>query len=186
MTTNPYAPPMEIGPIHVDSETFESNLAGRFTRLVATLVDGLLQIAITLPIQFATGYFARAQTQSVGVVEQLLEVVLSIVVMLGLNGYLLASRGQSIGKLLTKIQIVDAKSGTLLPFANVFVYRYFWSLPVAIIFIFIPGTTDDQILNIIVLLGILLIFGAERRCLHDYIAGSRVVLYRPERNRSVR
>ena len=184
MTTNPYAPAAEAGYIQVDSGSVESNPAGRFTRFAAALADGLILMAVILPFQLSTGYFVRLRSQSVGVVEQILVSLLGLGVMLLLNGYLLATRGQTIGKLLTKIQIVDAQSGTLLPFLKVYVYRYLWALPLTFLVILIPGTIDDQVLNIVLLLGILLIFGSERRCLHDYIAGSRVVTYRPERNRS--
>jgi uncharacterized RDD family membrane protein YckC len=103
--------------------------------------------------------------------------------MLALNGHLLATRGQTVGKLLTKIQIVDAQSGGLLPFLRVYVYRYLWMLPLVFVVALIPGTVDDGLVNVVAIIDALFIFGAARRCLHDYIAGSKVVLYQAHRQR---
>ena len=39
----------------------------------------------------------------------------------------------------------------------------------------IPGQADDILINLVSLVDALFIFGKQRRCLHDYIAGSKVV-----------
>lgn len=148
------------------------------------MVDGILMMAIIMPVMFATGYLARTQTQEVGVLEQIAMSFLGMAVMLALNGYLLVTRGQSIGKLLTKIQIVDARNGELLTFLRVYVYRYLWMLPIVLVVAFIPGSIDDLLVNLVSLVDALMIFGADRRCLHDYIAGSKVVLYQANRQRA--
>lgn len=182
MSDNPYAPPLAS---RTDALAVSENdeLAGRFTRFAAAMVDGVLIMGITMPVMFATGFFARTQAQQVGSVEQIGMSLFSMAVMLALNGYLLATRGQTIGKLLTKIQIVEAQSGGLLPFLRVYVYRYLWMFPLVFFVAFIPGTVDDGLLNLIALIDALFIFGAARRCLHDYIAGSKVVLYQAHRQR---
>ena len=102
-------------------------------------------------------------------------------VMLALNGYLLFTRGQSIGKMITGIQIVDFKSGDLLPFLRLYVYRYLWMLPLIVFVMLIPAAVGDLLFNVVVLVNVLIIFGAESRCFHDYIAGTKVVLYRAGR-----
>lgn len=56
-------------------------------------------------------------------------------------------------------------------------------LPLLVVVMLIPGAIDDLLVNIVVLIDALMIFGAERRCLHDYIAGSKVVLYRENRQK---
>ena len=140
-------------------------------------------ISILGPIQYATGFFQRATAQNVSVLEQLGMGLLGLLTVLALNGYLLFHRGQTIGKWITKIQIVDFESGKLLPFLRVYVYRYLWMLPLSIIVMFIPGTVDDFLLNLVCLVGVLLIFRDSRRCLHDEIAGSKVVLYQEGRLR---
>lgn len=183
MSNNPYVAPSTVTEAEVITDPSVEELAGRFTRFAAAMVDGFLLMAIVIPIQYATGFFQRSLSQQVGVFEQLAMSLLGMAVMLVLNGYLWATRGQSIGKMLTGIQIVDFESGHLLPFVKVYVYRYLWSLPLFIAVIFIPTTVDDMLVNLIVLIDVLLIFGTYRRCLHDYIAGSKVVLYRANRVR---
>ncbi len=182
MSNNPYAPPVMV---HMrESEAAISGgdvLAGRFTRLAAAMVDSVLMMAIILPIQYLTGSFARTMSQQTGWLEQVGMSLFGFLVMLALNGYLLLNRGQTIGKMLTGIQIVGVQSGALLPFLRVFVYRYMWLVPLTVIVIFIPGAYDDQLVSLVALIDALLIFGSDRRCLHDYIAGSRVVLYRADR-----
>jgi len=181
MSDNPYAPPSTIGCIDTPAVHANDELAGRFTRFASAMVDGILLMAITMPVMFATGFVARTQAQQVGFLEQIAMSLLGIGVMLAMNGYLLATRGQSIGKILTKIQIVDAQSGGLLPFHRVYVYRYLWMLPLVFVVALIPGTVDDILVNVVAIVDVLFIFGGARRCLHDYIAGSKVVLYQANR-----
>ncbi|MBU6238636.1 MAG: RDD family protein [Planctomycetes bacterium] len=184
MSDNPYASPLTGGGADALAVSENDELAGRFTRFAAAMVDGILMNGITMPVMFATGFFARTQAQQVGFVEQIAMSLFCMAVMLALNGYLLATRGQTIGKLLTKIQIVDAQSGGLLPFLRVCVYRYLWMFPLVFVVALIPGTVDDGLVNVVALIDALFIFGAARRCLHDYIAGSRVVLYKANRQRA--
>jgi uncharacterized RDD family membrane protein YckC len=184
MSDNPYAPPETGGVSEVVTDPRGDELAGRFTRLAAAIVDGILLLVILVPVQFASGYFQRAMAQQQGPLEQILMSLLGFVTMLVLNGYLLATRGQTIGKVLTKIQIVDVESGKLLSFLHVYVYRYMWTIPVFIVVMLIPGTTDDLVFNVVVFIDALMIFGSARRCFHDYIAGSKVVLYREGRQRA--
>lgn len=182
---NPYASPAEIieASAAVVTDSTGTILAGRMTRLGAAILDGILMVAVLLPIQFATGYIQRAQSQQSGLIEQFAMSVLGLAVMLALNGYLLATRGQTIGKIAAGIQIVDFETGRLLPFVRVFVYRYLWSLPLAAAEIIIPGAVDNLLLNFVTLIDTLMIFGESRRCLHDLIAGSKVVIYEPNRQK---
>lgn len=181
MSTNPYAPPTSTTSFDVAANPANDELARRFTRFASALVDGFLVMAVLGPLAFATGFFARTQAQQVGLPEQILMSLAGMAVMLLLNGYLLATRGQTIGKVLTKIQIVDAQSGKLLPFHRVFIFRYLWITPFSLGVILIPGPFDDLLVNALSLIDALFIFGAARRCLHDYIAGSKVVLFKPDR-----
>jgi len=181
MSDNPYAAPASDSEPSAFIDPENEPLAGRFTRLVASIIDGILMIVILVPLQFGTGYFQRAAAQEVGILEQIAMSLSGMAVMLLLNGYLLAKRGQTIGKVLFGIQIVDFSTGQLMPFIRVYGYRYLWMLPLVVIVILIPGTMDDLAINGLVLIDVLLIFGTLRRCLHDYIAGSKVVLYRENR-----
>ncbi len=157
-------------------------LASRSARFVASLLDGFLYLGILLPTQYLTGFLDLELSGEASLLDEFLMVWLATGLTLVLNGYLLAARGQTIGKLITKIQIVDARSGQLLPFLRVYVYRYLWILPLELANIFIPGELDDLLVGFLGLMEVMTIFGHERRCLHDYIAGSKVVHFRPNRS----
>jgi uncharacterized RDD family membrane protein YckC len=81
------------------------------------------------------------------------------------NGYVLYTRGQTIGKVLMRTRIVDL-NGNIPQFGRVFFLRYL-----------IPGFAMQIpcIGSIFGLIDCLFIFGAERRCVHDYIAGTKVI-----------
>ena len=183
MSTNPYTPPSTISEPQFSGDSTDEPLAGRFTRFAAAMVDGILILIIVLAVQFLTGFVQRTAMQQASILEQMVMSLLGIAVMLLLNGYLLVSRGQTIGKMLTNIQIVDFDTGKLLPFVRVYVYRYLWTLPFFLTAVLIPGTRDDALINLVVLIDALFIFSELRRCLHDRIAGSKVVLYRAGRER---
>lgn len=180
MSQNPYQTPVEEPQIITPASPDE--LAGRFTRFASAFVDGLLLMAVLAPIQYATGITARIREGTASTLEGLSMNLLSVVLFLVFHGMILFSRGQTIGKLLTKIQIVDAKTGLIPPPIHVYVLRYLWTLPVIIICTIIPGRIDDMILAPIVLIDCFLIFTPDRRCLHDLIAGTKVVLYREGRS----
>ena len=184
MSVNPYS----VSPADIDNRLYESGqedqLAGRFTRFAAVLADGFFLGIITVPVQIATGYVARSAKGQTSWLESLAMSLFGLGAFLLLNGYLLAKRGQTIGKMLTKIQIVSAEDGGLLSFLRVYAYRYLWLLPLLIVVLLIPGDRDNLLVSVAVLVDSVLIFGSERRCLHDRIAGSKVVKYVPGRERS--
>ena len=88
------------------------------------------------------------------------------VLYLALHGYLLATRGQSLGKMAVQIKIVDYDTGQLLPFGKLVGFRL---APVWIV------SQIPIIGGVLGLIDILFIFGEERRCVHDLIAGTKVV-----------
>jgi len=183
--SNPYAaPPTSVGsllPEYPEPETAE--LASRFVRLLAAITDGILVIGIQIPILlFATDYIQRMQFGELSPLERLRLSLIGMVVWLALHGYLLITRGQTIGKLIFKIQIADYHDNRLLPFLRVYVYRNFWLTPIVVLSLFLPDGFR-LVLNLIVTLDMLMIFTDERRCLHDYFAGSKVVKYVPTRSK---
>jgi len=180
---NPYASPSFQAAAAGAPSSFQGTLADRGTRLAASLIDGILMMGIVFPIYFLTGFWERAIKQQVGTLEMLGMSLMGAIIMLALNGYLLYTRGQTIGKLVLKIQIVDQASDKLLPFLRVYVFRYLWMLPFTIITILIPGLVDDQLVSLVGFIDAAFIFGAARLCLHDRIAGSKVVLFQPNRPR---
>jgi uncharacterized RDD family membrane protein YckC len=182
LVENPYAAPAITDRMDYSFDTGSDELASRSTRFVASIVDGFLLMGILLPTQYLTGYLDDVLSEEASLLDEFAMALMATGLMLILNGYLLAARGQTIGKLITNIQIVDSRSGNLLPFLRVYVYRYLWILPLELTTIFIPGEMDDFLVAFLSIMEVMMIFGAERRCLHDYIAGSKVVHFRPSRS----
>lgn len=116
---------------------------------------------------------ASSSTQAVQLQEQLLTLIpnnawffmcLYIVIMLVVQGFLIAKSGQSLGKRITGIKIVDADSGEKAPLVRAFFLR-------SVLFI---------ILNLMVMPFVAIIdsvFGlsAKRQTLHDKLAKTKVI-----------
>jgi len=141
-------------------------LASRLSRLGAAIADGIIGMIFTMPLMFVSGYWQRAMQQQVSAVEMAVYSVAGMAIYLVLHGYFLATRGQSIGKILARVRIVDYSTGELLPFGKLVGLRL---VPVWIVSV-IP-----IIGGFLTLIDILFIFGRERRCVHDLIAGTKVV-----------
>lgn len=160
---NPYqAPQAEL----MVNSAAEPLLASRWTRLGAALIDGLIMSLATVPVAYFTGVFEAAQQgvePSLG--QQLLSLVVGVAAFLLVNGHFLKNYGQTLGKRLLKIAIVDL-DGKVPELRNLLLKRYllWWLLA----YIPVVGV-------LVVLVDYLFIFRADRRCLHDLAAGTRVV-----------
>jgi uncharacterized RDD family membrane protein YckC len=163
---NPYAPPR--APV-ADEASNSQELAGRGARLAAAIIDGIILGFIVWPFAVSTDYLNRA-TQGQVTMSDLLQISLvGLIGFLVLHGYLLHKYGQTIGKRLLGIRIVSASDGELVSLGKIFGLRY---VPIQIAGI-IP-----VIGNILPLVDVLFIFREDRRCLHDFIAGTKVVKVR--------
>jgi uncharacterized RDD family membrane protein YckC len=180
---NPYAPPSPDAQM-MGGDPFEPGdlvLADRWVRLGARLLDGLLLFLTLLP---ALGFFVysgftaemsrhRGSSGGMGALgstELALFGVLSMVLMLPLVGYqwyLIAKTGQTLGKKWTGIRIVKM-DGSPVDFVSGVILRN-WVMAAAG---FIPylgscvGLID----------ALMIFFNDERRCVHDFIAGTKVVV----------
>ena len=86
--------------------------------------------------------------------------------------FMIASSGQTVGKKAMGIRIVLYENGKLPGMVNGWVLR--WLVPFAIGFVpYIGGLFG--------LVDILFIFGEEKRCIHDLIASTKVVVAEPLR-----
>ena len=164
---NPYAAPE--ADVQVDANA-TGELASRGARFVGALVDGLAMFAVMIPILLMTGFFATALegdgSVGSGIMEALAIFVFSVVVFLLINGYPLAKRGQTVGKMVAKTRIVSIKDGKILSLGSVVGLRY------------VPVWVISQIPLVGALFGLidsLFVFRDDRRCIHDLIAGTRVV-----------
>ena len=160
---NPYAPPS--ADVEVES-ALESELAGRWARLGGAMIDGIILLVAVFAVIIPTGYWERAMADELTMMDNATMFVLYMAFYLLINGYTLATRGQSVGKIVARTRIVSYTDGRLLPLWKIFVVRY---LSVSLL------GAIPVIGFILTLVNILLIFGNEKRCGHDYIAGTRVV-----------
>jgi uncharacterized RDD family membrane protein YckC len=162
---NRFAPPLA----HVEDvvQAGPGTMAGRGIRLGATLIDGVLAglafglLAVVTPINVF-----NPNVEGAGLWRMLLlNVVAGFVLFLVIHGYLIATRGQTVGKALLKIRIVRS-DGSPASFGRIVGLRY---LPTSII------APIPVIGSIYALVDCLLIFRESRRCLHDNIADTIVV-----------
>jgi uncharacterized RDD family membrane protein YckC len=162
---NPYsAPSAQVE--HVEP-TSELRLGGRGERLGAALIDGFIQVPIALPIMYAMGYFdgvMQGVQPSYGM--KAFGALVGFALFVAIQGFPLANSGQTWGKKLLKLKIVDLE-GRKPEFARLVGLRY--------------ATTQAAVLvpflgSLYALVDALFIFRNDKRCIHDLIAGTRVVV----------
>lgn len=161
---NPYAAP-QIQIVYAGGDLAP---ASRWKRLAGTLLDGVVVALVFFPIVIAVYGSFENYGQSVGEGGFLSEVawqIFSIIVYVALNGYLLATRGQSIGKIVMKTRIVRG-DGTPADFVRLVAVRY---VPFSAIYL-IPFVGP-----VLALINALLIFRESHKCGHDEIADTIVV-----------
>lgn len=174
-SVNPYLPPaapLQAGP------TGDHPLAERWQRLLAYLLDSLLVIAAWgfagWVVTRWTGFDPSAPSGSEEIPANLMQAILQpgavtdhalgFAVFLLLQGPLLFLRQQTLGKAVLGLRIVDA-SGRNADFARIVLVR---ELPLWLLGVLPLGAIAG-------LLEQLFIFRKDRRCLHDHIAGTKVV-----------
>lgn len=142
-------------------------LAGRGRRLFATLIDLVITPIVGVAIMLVTGILesAEAYASTEQTITRLLLLAMSSYLVV--NGWLLFSRSQSLGKSLLGIMIVDNNSGEPASFWKLILLRL-WALPLIYLSV-IPFAL------IIPVLDQAFIFGKSRRCLHDYLCSTKVV-----------
>lgn len=169
MTENPYSPPAADLEQPLEPGTVE--LASRGKRLLAAFVDGIIMMAVFIPIWMLGGIWQDITNGIQPSIGQMLSLSgLGLIGFLTINGFTLATRGQTLGKMLLKIQIVDQQSAQILGLGKLVGLRM---LPLWVVSL-IP-----MLGNIASLVDVLFIFGKQRRCVHDMIAGTKVIDYVP-------
>lgn len=167
---NPYAAPTARVE---DAVTQQLVLADRIIRLAAVILDALVfvvavaLIAIVAAVVIGLGSKPTSDANIAGTTMILLAVLTPVVVaLIVVNMVLLHRHGQTLGKRWLKIKVVLA-DGNRCGLARYVFARW---LPMVLLGV-IPLVGPI----IYYLADPLLIFGEERRCLHDYIAGTIVV-----------
>mgnify|MGYP003422793069 FL=1 len=159
-----YAPPIaEVADV---SATGEAQLAGRGARLGGAIIDGVMLLGLWWLVGLVTPWniFSPKMAEA-GFVAMIGMQLLGLLLFAIVNGYLLMSRGQTIGKLLLGMRIVRPDGSAATP-GRVIGLRYGvgWML-----------SAIPVIGMVYALVDCLMIFRADRRCLHDLIADTIVV-----------
>ena len=142
-----------------------TNLASRWLRLWASIIDAIILIFITMPIIYFTGGIEQlyAGTEPTFIYTTLI----GLAGLLGfylINIKLLLTKGQTVGKKILHIKIVDLNNN--LPTKTHLLKRYF---------IYFGPSYIPVIGAWLSIIDILFIFGKEKRCVHDLIGKTKVV-----------
>ena len=167
--------------------TSKQELASIPTRILAKIIDLLLWLpAAAIPSFFLKPeqfnqlseiqqkmQMAETSTQAMQLQQELFTLIpaeawqtmfIYLVIMLGIQAFMLAKSGQSIGKKLTKIKIVDADSGEKVSLMRAFTLRSF--IFIVLNLLFMPFITIiDHVFAL----------GEKRQTLHDKLAKTKVV-----------
>ena len=138
-------------------------------RVAATGLDWSLITVVTLLVILATGVLEHAEDYANVGQSAVNAVLCGLPAYLILNGWLLWTRGQTAGKAAMSLMIVDHQTGNCASLWKLLFVRAL--IPVVVIAVgFIWG-----LLWLLVLVDFCFIFRKDQRCLHDWIAGTRVV-----------
>jgi uncharacterized RDD family membrane protein YckC len=152
------------------TSTLELEPASRWLRLGAVLLDSIIGGFLMLPgigVMASAGVFTHANQPNTPLMLAGFGIFgMAAIVLLGIQIYLLTTRGQTMGKKLLGIKIVNFDDESNPGFVKAFLLRAFvngliGSIPV----IGLAYSLTD----------ICFIFRADRRCLHDLLAGTKVV-----------
>lgn len=143
-----------------------SDLASRWDRLWASLIDVLTIIPITIPLMYFTGGFEGiSEGVQPSLSYALTMALISTLIFLAIHGKFIVQDGQTLGKKVLNIKIVTVSGQhASIPFLAKR-YGFFWVIPQ------IPAI--GPLINIV---NILFIFGKSKRCLHDYVGGTKVII----------
>ena len=167
MEHNAYqAPESSILEEAVEVKSNSVELASRWRRLGASIVDSIILMIPSMIIMYYTGFFDHVtQGKAPPTTDTLLIFVAGLAIYIAFNIHSLKANGQTLGKKALGIKVVDMnyEKPTL---ATLILKRYF------------PYAICGQIPavgQIITTINVLLIFRQDKRCGHDLIAGTQVV-----------
>jgi uncharacterized RDD family membrane protein YckC len=175
MDANPFHPPVDELPPHV-GVVGEAPLATLGARFGGSVVDGIIIGIASAVLDFVIPKIGLSMFMAFGL-DVIAGIVASCVVQI-----LVFRDGQSIGKRLLRMRIVEHGSGRTASVARIIGLRI---LPLTLLsyaswYLAVLQYPDLAMLGAfcslaITLADVLPIFGKERRCLHDLLAGTKVV-----------
>lgn len=142
------------------------NLASRKLRFIGAIVDSLCSAVVFVPLFVFSGLMQRTMEGQLSYRDTLFINLIGLGLFLLINGYLLATAGQTIGKRLVGTRIVNVSDERKPKFLTLVGARYATTWLIGLI----PGVG-----NLYGLVDVLLIFREDRRCVHDLIAGTKVI-----------
>lgn len=157
---NPFAAPRVESPIAV---VFEEEPAEPSQRLFAQLLDGALYVAVWIPALAAV--FALYGGGDFDAGKLLLSFALVFPLFI-VQAVMLGRTGQTIGKKALGVRVVRHADGGNPGFFKAVVLRYWLNAVLSMVPLF--G-------GLYALIDPLLIFSRDRRCLHDHLAGTKVI-----------
>lgn len=144
----------------------QDELAGRWQRVGANLLDTLVNFVFIIPLMFFLGTWDMVMN---GIDPPMSELVTGVFLgLLGftlIHGYFLHQSGQTIGKKLIGIKTTMTTGEK--PNLGVLIGLRF--VPIQLV------TLIPVVGSFLPLIDDLFIFGESKRCIHDYIAGTKVV-----------
>ncbi|HIC35962.1 MAG TPA: RDD family protein [Gammaproteobacteria bacterium] len=143
-------------------------LAGRGRRLGAYLIDSIIAGIVLAVVAYLNLGISFADITRDPMTQQM-PIAGSIgflVIFMAINSYLLVTKGQTLGKRMLGIRIVDAVSNGAATAVKLLGLRYVLVLLVMAI---------PMIGQALGLIDVLFIFRSDRRCVHDLLAGTKVV-----------
>ncbi|MEO6993198.1 MAG: RDD family protein [Lacunisphaera sp.] len=179
-TGSPTPPPIPEYPVtavmpvsHLTASTtatLELAPASRWLRLGAAILDGIIGGILVMPgfvLVTAAGFFTNPTHPNAPLMAEGLGLLgLGFLILMSIQIYLLTTRGQTIGKKLLAIKIVNFDDETNPGFVKAFLLRSFVNGLIASIPVVGPVYS---------LVDLCFIFRDDRRCLHDLLAGTKVV-----------
>lgn len=153
---------------NVESVTIlEPESGSRLKRLFAYIIDMILLVLALSPLMGFLGIFDTIKAGGITIELIVLIILLNLMAFLILNGYLLIRYGQTIGKWILGIAIINLEQ-EVPHIVRLMLLRYlpFW------IIVYVP-----LIGGLIPILDALFIFRKDKRCLHDLLAGTMVIAY---------
>ena len=154
-------------------------LADRGTRFGAALLDGLLAMACAVPgaaLMFFQAFNSASHRHGRADAFDPADLVGGVLLMMALalplaiyQWYLISKSGQTLGKRWTGIKIVKL-DGSPVDFVSGVVMRVWIVAAIGLV---------PYVGSCVSLVDPLMIFGDERRCLHDLIAGTKVIVAMP-------
>ncbi|MDH5182154.1 MAG: RDD family protein [Gammaproteobacteria bacterium] len=142
-----------------------SVLAGRWARLLASLIDALTMIPFSIALLYFTGGFATISEGKVLSYAYALTIsLISIAIFFAIHGKFIIRDGQTLGKKALNIKIVkiDGQHADITTLAKR--YGFYWLNPQ------IP--VIGPLVNLV---NLLFIFTSSKRCLHDHVGGTKVI-----------